>query len=285
MIGNSSFRGCNQLEEVKLSGGLEQIGISAFSNYDSLKRVTIASPVKEDWDIMAETLCRAGASLEFIKTLLLTQQATFPESSTNWQRVARALTVSCLVRSDAFENFHSIWQGMVNFFSPTRALQELVEHAILLKQRLFPYHNNANWQTLCEDFVNPLKGWWHHEHPGTSLKTFHFLVKCNIPERLSAIGVRKWRDDITNMVETVPPTVVSEMASEFFAIHSKLASYEQGYVQLKTITTLTELALWKSKISQSEELEGHTANERGSCRIKCGADVIIPNVLPYLIGD
>ncbi|KAL7535574.1 hypothetical protein ACHAXR_006584, partial [Thalassiosira sp. AJA248-18] len=287
VIGNSAFRGCTQLEEVELTGAMEQIGLSAFSSRESLTRVKIPSSDIEDWDMMAETLCRAGASLEFIKTLLLTQQETFPENSTNWQKVARALTVSCLARIEYFENFHNIWTGMVGVFHPSQSLQGLVQSVLGLQQRFFPDQNNADWQILCEEMVNPLKGWWHHEDPATSLKTFHFLVKCNIPERLSAIGIRKWRMEIKSMVETVPPTAVSEMSSEFYAIHSKLASYEIGYHQLKQVTTLLELALWKSKISQSEETgeEGYTSNQKGLCRIKCGADFIIPNVLPYLIGD
>ena len=32
-------------------------------------------------------------------------------------------------------------------------------------------------------------------------------------------------------------------------------------------------------------MEGRTADVRGQCRINCGADVIIPNVLPYLIAN
>ena len=49
-----------------------------------------------------------------------------------------------------------------------------------------------------------------------------------------------------------------------------------------------ELGLWKLKIDAS--MHGHleddaAADLRGQCRINCGADIIIPNVLPYLIGN
>ena len=43
---------------------------------------------------------------------------------------------------------------------------------------------------------------------------------------------------------------------------------------------MLELALWKSKVY---ELDVDTAELRG--RINCGAAVIIPNVLPYLISN
>ena len=91
--------------------------------------------------------------------------------------------------------------------------------------------------------------------------------------------------DIKSMVEEVSSIGgKGAMTAHFDKIHSKLVTYKRKYPQLKDATSLLELALWKSKV---DELRGggQTANMKNECRTSCGAAIIIPNVLPYLIGD
>ena len=95
------------------------------------------------------------------------------------------------------------------------------------------------------------------------------------------------------LVERISTETVLE--KYFDTIQSKLVTYEREYPQLKEISSLLELALWKNKCHESvmrqsagtgkssfDQMEDNTA--KGQCRINCGADIIIPNVLPYLIG-
>ena len=56
-----------------------------------------------------------------------------------------------------------------------------------------------------------------------------------------------------------------------------LAPYEVRHK--KEVTTTLELALWKAEIDQSGGLVRATREE---CRLKCGTDVVIQNVLPFL---
>ena len=87
------------------------------------------------------------------------------------------------------------------------------------------------------------------------------------------------------MVETFDMNRTSA-TTQCDTIHSKLISYEHEYHQLKDATFLLELALWKTKIDQTGQTgEQITADTKSQCRVNCGADVIIPNVLPYLIGE
>ena len=94
--------------------------------------------------------------------------------------------------------------------------------------------------------------------------------------------------DIKNLVERLSSIRVGKFAtrSHFDTIESKLITYEHEYHQLKDATCMLELALWKSKIDESMQtsnLEPEVvAVVRGQCRINCGADVIIPNVLLFL---
>ena len=97
---------------------------------------------------------------------------------------------------------------------------------------------------------------------------------------------------IKHLVEALSSAnLLEDEDSSYDAIHFKLITYEHAYPQLRESSFLLELALWKSKIDESNTqnagqnngLDGDSAVVRGQCRISCGADIIIPNVLPYLI--
>ena len=179
----------------------------------------------------------------------------------------------------------------------SQAHQELVQSLLEVEQRFFPDQTDADWQMLCEEFVQPLSGWWQSDGSVVSLATFDFLVKCNIPERLGMIGVRKWQLDIQNLVEECSSVEDQDDAAIFFdTIHSKLMTYEHEYSQLKNETSLLELALWKFKLDEmvmkhqnnvgvgnhGQAMEDD-ADRKRECLMNCGAGIIIPNVLPFLI--
>lgn len=72
-----------------------------------------------------------------------------------------------------------------------------------------------------------------------------------------------------------------------------LAVFKQAYPhEMKDAAFFLELALWKSKIDMKyhdaeggDQLRDDTATDmRGKCRINCGSEIIIPNVLPFLTG-
>jgi hypothetical protein len=68
---------------------------------------------------------------------------------------------------------------------------------------------------------------------------------------------------------------------------TKLQYYESEYRKLKESTSLLELALWKARISAMGEgnkiMKMDQSDFRLQCRISCGADHVIENVLPYLL--
>ena len=125
---------------------------------------------------------------------------------------------------------------------------------------------------MCEEFVQPLTGWWETGNQSDPIGSFRLLVKCNIPEGLDLIRVRTLRADFENLLAVRPQH--SDL------IHSKLVVFER----LKGATSLLELALWKMKMEELE-LFRHTAEGRAQCRIRSGGDVIIPNVMAYLIPN
>ena len=78
-----------------------------------------------------------------------------------------------------------------------------------------------------------------------------------------------------------------QLESYYDTIHSKLVTYEHKYHRLKDAAFLLELALWKTKITEQMHVDNmdDTANMRGQFRVNCGAAVVIPNVLPFLIDE
>jgi len=76
---------------------------------------------------------------------------------------------------------------------------------------------------------------------------------------------------------------------------TKLEYYESEYQRLKESTSLLELALWKIKLDDknhgdkmgncNKKLRIDQSEFRLQCRISCGADHVVQNVLPYLLPD
>ena len=100
--------------------------------------------------------------------------------------------------------------------------------------------------------------------------------------------------DIKNVLEVIPSIDCYALMTYFEYVHSMLVNYEHEYCKLEDAALLLELALWKSKIDESmqnndlgqnEQMDDITADLRRQCRINCGSDVIIPNVLPFLIAN
>lgn len=74
-----------------------------------------------------------------------------------------------------------------------------------------------------------------------------------------------------------------EFASMLFA---KLAMFESA----KEASTMLELSMWKAKIDEYNNAHrdkraraGHGVDHRVECRFNCGADIVVRNVLPYLL--
>ena len=276
-----------------------------------------------DWDLMIETLCRAGVSLDIVKRLLDTQQTFFsdrgfdlqeaaeglidfmlrllqlrhtsllPEQSIDWQKAARELTIRFLVERgysnyDWEEAFFEDWQAMLEARSDSSLHPVLLSGLQEIQQTFFVDRDNINLQALCEELVQQLKGWWRSGQgieSARSMRTFHFLVKCRIAERSSAIRVQKWRMNITHLVEAFPSVWIysAQFDAHCGLICSKLIMCEFA----RDASVLLELAIWKAKIDDTNgQLEDDISDDlRTECRINCGANVIIPNVLSYLIGN
>jgi len=128
---------------------------------------------------------------------------------------------------------------------------------------------------------------------------FILLVQYGMTNRINAIGIKQFRDEITDFIENIDAfndkgNYESNLLQfDLGTIRLKLANYEIEYTKLKDATAILELALWKSKINdhhnqtktnrRSKKMKVDKSGVREQCRIKCGADIVIPHVLPYLL--
>ena len=125
-----------------------------------------------------------------------------------------------------------------------------------------------------------------------NIESFFFLTSCSIEERVKAIGLKLWQDIIASQL-MVSEYMCFDKNDWLTGIHRKLAFYESEYQKLKEVASMLELAVWKAKIHESKtgderqevnnkKLKMDESEFRLLCRISCGADYVIENVLPYL---
>ena len=96
---------------------------------------------------------------------------------------------------------------------------------------------------------------------------FRYLLRISITKRLDALGVNRFREDLEDRIDEVRREGGRE--EDTYALYDRLATYELA----KEASSVLELALWKQMIDESQ---------RQQCRMSCGADIVVRNVLPYL---
>ena len=95
--------------------------------------------------------------------------------------------------------------------------------------------------------------------------------------------MKKWHTKIHDLLRHIPSVKPDNLKQHFHSIDSKLVTYES----LKDVASLLELAVWKAKILEQADQNNDNVSiaMKMGCRIKCGATVIIPNVLSFLLQD
>jgi hypothetical protein len=201
------------------------------------------------------------APTEIIHFLVNRYQSLYPDHEFEWNSMVITL-------------------GRVN--APTTVMQNLLD----IQLTLCPGYN-INWDSILGVLAERTARYEPHASP----KTFCFLTRCSIATRINAIGVKHFRDAMAD----------DWMGNEdYFDRYvwraetlAKLEYYESEYRKLKEMTSILELALWKARNSTMDDGETmDTSNKkrkidlsdfRLQCRISCGADQVVENVLPYLL--
>ena len=259
VIGPYAFFCCGRLEEVELCEGLEELGESAFSDCYALQSITIPSTIK--------SINRA-----VFKCCTLLRRVHLPEGL----EYIGDLAFACCPSLQNIEIPSTVKYISPDAFS-SRALM------------------TVKFCDKVEEFVSgeSIKDWWRNGVPKESLKTYNFLVQYKVPARLLLLGVRQWQGNIHDMLRGIPTADFDALDDQFTTIDAKLTVYEiiQAMSLLELAiwkSKLLELAVWKSKICAQHDpstMGNVSGMERSQCRNNCGACVIIPNVLPFLLKN
>ena len=171
-------------------------------------------------------------------------------------------------------------------FSQTSLVHINIPPAVrTIHAKAFAFCSDLTTITFCdkiERFVSgeSMRAWWNNGVHEKCLSTYCFLVRFNIPERLSLVRSTTWQTNIHGMLERIPSISPVGLDAHFRSIDSKLSAYEN--------TTLLELVIWKSKIAEQTNgvVDVLDANIKMECRIDSLSmvDIIIPNVLSFLHG-
>jgi hypothetical protein len=171
------------------------------------------------------------------------------------------------------------WTDMVITLGQSNAPVAVIQNLLDIQHTLSPGYN-IDWDQILEELAMATTS----NEPFASSATFCFLTRCSIVTRVSAIGVKHFRDAMAdNWMGDKDYDFDREMWRN--ETLTKLEYYESEYHKLKESTSLLELALWKMNIDASNVDNGVTLGDdnRLECRTNCGADFEIENVLPYLL--
>ena len=163
-----------------------------------------------------------------------------------------------------------------------------IENLLQVKQMHFP-DQPIDWDYLLDQFALPLRVSF-----STPFKErMQFLVTRGMSDRVEALAFKVWRESILNMICAADFKWGVHNFHIIQGIRARVAHFEAEYYNLKEITTILELALWKLRMNEKipeeeathyqKKIKTDESSMRRQYRITCGADVVIRHALPYLI--
>lgn len=197
------------------------------------------------------------ASNEMMQYLLDCHESIFPDHRLNWEDMATTL-------------------AMAN--APLETIHRLLD----AHQTSFP-GQIIDWDVVLDRLAKPIRSWKEHHASGDA---FRFLIRASVAGRVKAIGLELWRERVMGQIARVRDGHRSRRA-DLANFHAKLVHYEREYEKLKVATSMLELVIWRAKMLESGSVRcRHEIEEpeyRRQCRISCGADNVVENVLPFLL--
>ena len=202
---------------------------------------------------------------------------------------APAEVVDLLVESykSIHPDYEFDWKGMLKTLAkrdvPLANLQRLVDAQL----NSFPeqtYDMQSVVMELASSDSTQARSTRGYYKPHTSIETFRYLLRLSISDRLDMLDVERFQVDLENDINVLLKMNTTYRDTKTQAVYTKLVTYES----IKEGTSILELALWKAKIDESRNKRARVGGEvdyRGQCRINSGEDIVIRNVMPYLLPE
>jgi hypothetical protein len=200
-----------------------------------------------DWGKMIETLCTGLAPFASIDYLLEMNQLYFPNQP--------------LQDVD--------WNGMVRILcTKAKASEEHINEFIMHYGDFLSKLEQIPLQLSKEEKLG-FKSWW---------------LRIGISSRLSLLGKQSvaWQREIESLINSCPTGASERTVKRRFHLMTIILRKLDVYETVAQMWVL-ELALWKSKLEYCSGIEVQSKSSRALCHYTSGADVIIPNVVEYLI--
>ncbi len=276
-----AFRECSALTYVTLCNGLEEIGVGAFNECTSLQGIDIPPTVESIKEsafyhcsrLMTVTLhdgleeigreafhwCTSLQGIDIPPTVKSIKESAFKQCS-------RLTTVTLHdgleeIGWDAFRECTSLER--IGIPPTIKAIHNSAFNGCSQLKRVV-FLNEIEEFATCE----AMRGWWNqglHEnriHEAT-LKTYHFLFRCSIPERSVALPL-PFRANVFEMLRSIPSKSVRDLNAHLDSIDSKLTLCE---LLTEEVFPLLEVVIWKSRSTQKSSRD----------------DDLIMNILSYII--
>jgi len=165
------------------------------------------------------------------------------------------------------------WKGMIRTLAKASVTHANIHELVMLSDQKYGMQQVVLALATCnkQGFRSLLY---------TSDETFRYLLRLSISDRLDTLDVERFQEDLKNRINEVGEEISRDEDTQ--AVYDRLATYES----IKEGTSVLELALWKAKIDESRNKRtrvGEDVSYRDLCRINCRVDIVIRNVLPYLL--
>mmetsp|Transcript_27487 Transcript_27487/g.66754 ORF Transcript_27487/g.66754 Transcript_27487/m.66754 type:complete len:535 (-) Transcript_27487:107-1711(-) len=155
---------------------------------------------------------------------------------------------------------------------PDKALFECFIKLSLDKPEVLQMVDNLNFTPLDYLFRNPST---------ESGKSISYLTKLLVNDRIESLTLKRWRDELFSMLsEFLHLDKVEQTGDRFRTFLGHIAIKER-----QEMLSILECSVWKVKLIEVAMSLMNTTNQcvdRHFCRVSCGAEGVISNVLPFL---
>jgi len=160
-----------------------------------------------------------------------------------------------------------------------------IQRLITTQQKSYP-DQEYDLQQVVIELATYDTGQASFDKPFTFVDIVQYLLRISITKRLESLAVSRWSDELENSIKSLHNTThgAKNRDRDTQAVYDRLETYES----IKEGTSIIELVLWKAKIDEGRKKRARVEggdSYREQCHINCGADIIIRNVLPYLLPD
>lgn len=259
-IGSRSFYGCKRLANVVLPKG-STANVYAFDECDLLReRYSL------DCSPIIDGLVRRFENFSIHRMCYDHERVTVQE--------LRQCIADHQQMEDSFVDNFQMTPFHVFFSTPEPSVELLEVLLDLLPNHILLNSKDANGRRSLDYLL-------HSWDDGSILLLQRTLQKWMV-DRLSCWGATSWMEAMERKVqELIGEDDEEQRALLLNNAYSALEHYES----VKS-TSILEMALWKSKLNSGRMSNGskRQALDRGECRCVCGSDIVIPNVISFLLA-